>query len=257
MLEEGTLEFDRGAAALAAGVHGREQAEAGFRHQAQHRVEILRVAAVTDDAAAVDVRFVEAERVTVERGVRAHHTLVHLLRRFRLENARLAQCAVLQVREHEARHVRDGRSERASRACGMNEFEAVRLERACFERVAAGHARRQRLGQRLAEGAALHAERLEDVLRDVVVEGLARHGLDDVPGQRRGPVRVRRAGAIAEVSRGRPHACRLVGRQPFAERQQVFGLAREQVADAAVLEAGRVRHDVAQLHRLGEGRRRP
>ena len=46
-------------------------------------------------------------------------------------------------------------------------------------------------------------------------------------------------GAIAEVGRRRPHACRLVRSQPFAERQQVLGLAREQVTDAAVFEAGR------------------
>ena len=133
-----------------------------------------------------------------------------------------------------------------SKPCGLNAPAS--------NDVAAGHARSQRLRQRLAEGAALHAERLEDVLLDVLVERLARNDLDDVPAQRRGPVRIRRVRAIAEVGRRRPHARRLVRRQPFAERQQIFGRAREQVADAAVLEAAGVRHDVAHLHRLGEGR---
>src|SRR6185503_13385030 len=108
--------------------------------------------------------------------------------------------------------------ERSGGTRGVNELEAVRLERACFERVTAGHARRERLGQRLAESAALHAERLEDVLRDVVVEGLAGDDLDDVTRERRGPVRVRRTRAIAEISRRRTHARRLVCSHPLAER---------------------------------------
>jgi diguanylate cyclase (GGDEF)-like protein len=55
------------------------------------------------------------------------------------------------MREHEAPHVGSGRGERSSRAGRVDELEAVALEAARFRRVADGHARRERIRQRLAE----------------------------------------------------------------------------------------------------------
>src|SRR3546814_2849028 len=51
-------------------------------------------------------------------------------------------------------------------------------------RIALGHLRQQRRRQRLAEAGVGHAQRLEDVAIDVVVERLAGDALDDVAGHR-------------------------------------------------------------------------
>ena len=50
----------------------------------------------------------------------------------------------------------------------------------------------------------LHAERREDVLRDVLVERLARHALDDVAGERGGVVGIRGRGARRVDALGDP-----------------------------------------------------
>src|SRR3546814_4269078 len=80
--------------------------------------------------------------------------------------------AVLQVRDHEARHVGAGRGQ-AARGRQADELVVLRLAVGGL-RIALGHLRQQRRRQRLAEAGVRHAQRLEDVAIDVVVERFAR-----------------------------------------------------------------------------------
>ena len=131
----------------------------------------LGVAEVRDHLAAVDVGLEEAELHAVERtdtiGVR---TVVHQLRGRRAQDPPAVVLAVLQVRDHEVRHVLAGRGGRARRR-RTDVLERLRL--AGSDAVAGRHERREVLRQRLPEARVLHVERLEDVVLDVGVERLA------------------------------------------------------------------------------------
>ncbi len=170
---------------------------------------------------------------------------MHLPRGLLAQDARGAEGAVGQVRDHEAAHVGTGRGEAACRR-RADQFVGLRLVAARL--VALGHQRLQRFRQRLAEARMLHPERLQQVLVDVVVEGQAGHALDDVAGQRGRVVRVGRRGAGGEDA----------GRDPVLERLLQRGelcrVADDQRA-RGFLQARGVGHDVAQGDRRAVERR--
>src|SRR5689334_13195877 len=107
---------------------------------------------MADDTRAVDICLIETETVAVQRRVRAHRARVHQLDGLGLENARIAECAALQMREHEFRHVARGGGERARGRDRMNILELAPLELPGLVAIAAREATGQRRRQRLAEG---------------------------------------------------------------------------------------------------------
>jgi hypothetical protein len=106
---------------------------------------------------------------------------VHQLRGLGPQDPRLAELAVVQVGDHEARHVRRRRAD-AARRRRADQLEFVRGMGGVL--VALRHARLPVGRQGLAERRARHAERREDVLLDVVGERHARYALHDVAGER-------------------------------------------------------------------------
>jgi len=72
-------------------------------------VEKLRVAQVRDHLTAVDVGFKKAQLHPVERRHQRERAVVHHLGGFRFENAIAVIFAILQMRNHEVRHVLAGR----------------------------------------------------------------------------------------------------------------------------------------------------
>ncbi len=229
---------------VAAGIDGDVQADAVVREQRQVGVEQQRVAAVADGPVAVDVLLVEAQTDAGQVRQAARDLRVHQLHRFRFQDLRIAQLPLPQVGQHEAAHVRAGRRQAAGRR-HVDDLEA--LGRLLDAVVALRHLRRQRRRQRLAEGRALHAQRREDVLFDVVVERLAADAFDDVAGQRRRIIRIALRGAgIVDVRRH-------VAFQYLAQvgRGRTVG---DQVA-RRFFQARGVRHRVAQRQRLAVARR--
>ena len=154
--------------------------------------------------------------------------------------------AVAEVREHELRHVGRARPDRAG-GRGVHELVLVRLEPAAAPRETAGHVGRELRGQRLSRGGLRHPERRENVLLGVVVPRHPRHALDDVSGDGRRVVRVRR------VRAGRAHAPGNVRREPLPGGHEARRIIGDQITPV-LFEPGRVRHDVAQrdgLTRIG------
>ena len=104
---------------------------------------------------------------------------------------------------------------------------------------------------RLTERTAGHAERLEDVLLNVVVVAQPRDIGDDQSGQLRAPVRVRGHVAVVEVpAGGRTNALRHVSDQRLHRVEQSRVAVENQIPDGTVLETGAVGHQVANRDRL-------
>src|SRR5262249_203617 len=212
---------------------GDEEADVVLGQQGQQRVDPLNVAAVLNQTLAVDTLLVEAPIQAWHTRIVGEMLRVHLLRGGVLQDARLAEAAVLQVRDHEARHVSRRRAER-SRRPDLHVFKRLRGVRAPGEAVARRNVAGKLGGQGLEEAAGAHAKRRQDVLLYILLERLPRHLLDDVGGEDRAIVGVRR-----ELTR-RTHARGNIGRKQRAERLQTGGVARL-VPDATILEAGGVR----------------
>jgi hypothetical protein len=157
-------------ALFAGAVHRDEDADAVVGQQVQIGVEGDRVTAVPDDLMAVAVLVIEAQRHAVQR----RHILLlrgmHLTGGGLLEDAHVAVLAVVQVRDHEAGHV-VARGRKAAGRCGSHQFVGLGGTRS--PQVARRHACQQVRLQRLAEARVVHAQRREDVVRDVLVERLA------------------------------------------------------------------------------------
>src|SRR6476646_3078466 len=91
--------------AFAAAVVRNKESYAGIRHQMQVAVEVHSVSTVPDDAMRIARLLVESQAHSVKRLVQAKLARVHHLRRFRTKNLRIVELAVLQVSDHEVRHV--------------------------------------------------------------------------------------------------------------------------------------------------------
>ena len=100
---------------LAGTVEGDVEAHVLLQEQVQRGVEVVGVAQVTDDLAPVDVGLEEAQLHAVQRRQHRQRTVVHHLGRLGLEDAVAVVLAVLQVRDHEMRHVLAAGGERAGR----------------------------------------------------------------------------------------------------------------------------------------------
>ena len=234
-------------AAVVAAVDGHEHAHALLREQRQLAVEPLGVAGVAEDVLAVAVHVVPAQRHRVQAGHRGAVVVLHLAQRGGREDPRAAVAAALQLGEHEARHRLAAGRQRAGR---RRVHQLERPWRRAGVRIAQRHVRRQRLRQRLAEAGVPHAQRLQDVLLHVVVERLAGHALHDVARQRRAVVGIR--GHLARWIHALGHPLL----HPRRVAQVVLRVGGEQVLDR-LLEARRVRHQLAQRHRLAVARRYP
>ncbi len=210
--------------------------------QRQLRVEPQRVAAMAVDPSAVAVHLVEAVQHAVQRGHVAEQPAVHPARGRLGQDPRLAVRAVLEVSQHEARHVHGARAHRAGRRIG-HELELLRLVFPVGEPVAHCHVGLEGLRQRLAGRGVRHPQRLENLLLDVLLVWDARDAFDDVAGE---------GGAVVGVGGEHarwPHASgHLVGEQ-LAERPHRRLRAAEQ-PDHHVLEPWRVRQQVRHRYRL-------
>ena len=137
------------------------------------------VAEMADHFAAVDVGLEESELHPVERRQQRHRVdrragcCASSAAVCRREDAVAVVLAVLQVRDHELRHVGAGRRQRAGRR-GPTISKPLALP---GRAVAGRHLRRAPAGSGWRKVALRHAERREDVLLDVVVERLARDAL--------------------------------------------------------------------------------
>ena len=192
---------DRTRRAFAAeAVEGHEDADVVVRVQMQVAVHVLRVTAVADDAVAVVVLLVEPQHHAVQRRNHVGRRFVHHLGRLGLEDAIALVLAVLQMRDHEPRHVLAAGSQAAGR---RRDHDLVGLGGFGGELVALGHVRGERLGQGLAKRRMRHAEGLEDVGVEVVIERLPRDVLDQVAGEGGRVVGVGGGGARLEDARRR------------------------------------------------------
>lgn len=114
------------------------------QQEVQFTVEVLRIAAVRDDAMTVVVRLVEAKGHAVQRAYPVGGPrIVHLLGGSCREERRGATFTGGQLRNHEAGHVRTGGGEAAG-GCAGNDF--VRLGRFRRHGIALRHQGLQRGG---------------------------------------------------------------------------------------------------------------
>ena len=144
--------------------------------------------------------------------------------------------------EHETRHIRGCGRERAG-GSGWNKLEVLRpLGRG---HVSPRHGRFQLGRQRLHEGRTLHAQRLQDMGRDVSFERLVRDALHDVTGQRESVIGIGGDGARAE------NLLRLGGNQIVPERPHFFRARHEQILQH-LLEPRRMGEKPPQCDRLHE-----
>ncbi len=150
-------------------VERHEQPDVIIEEQVQVAVHPLRVAAVTDDAVAVVVLLVETQQHAIQRRHHGGRAGVHLLGGLGFQDSFAVEFAVLQMRDHEFRHVRCGRGETAR---GRRHHIFIRFRRLTRDLVAVACQREQLRRQGLTEARMSHAERLEDVLFNVTVEAL-------------------------------------------------------------------------------------
>ena len=197
-----------GRALLARAVEGNVEADSLLEEQMQRGVEVLRVAQVRDHFAAVDVGFEKTQLHAIEGRQHGQRTVVHHFRGFSAQNAIAVVFAVLQVRDHEMRHVLGGRGHRTG-GRRADYFKDVRLFRSQF--VALGHQRHEVGRQRLTEARVLHVERPEYMLVQIIIERFAGHPLHDVARQRR---------AVIGVGGGRPGSEHALG-YPLLEQRFV------------------------------------
>ena len=204
-----------------------------------------------DHLVAVRVGFEEPElhpvqwrdqRVRIDLGERA---VVHHRGGAGGEDALSVELAALQVRDHEAGHVRPRRRERPGWP-GANQLELGGTFPGLG--IAGCHPRHERFGQRLAERRGLHPERLENMPLDVQFERLIRPALDDVCSQGGRPVRVRR---------GRSRGVDPLGLGVFQESPD--GLEQRRVIEqdglGLLFESRSMRQYLAQRHRFAFARR--
>ena len=195
------------------------------------------IAAVGKTAMAVDALLVEAERHAIQARNHVEPILVHQLGCFGLQQSG----TVIEMGDHEFAHVRTG-CRQASGRCRVDDLELLSLLRRRAP-IALRHEGLQVLRQRLPEAGVLHADRLEDVLVDIVVERHARLALDDVAGQ---------CGRIVGIGRRRASIESAIWQaflHELVERNQLVGIVVDEVPDG-FLEPRRMRHDIAHRDRL-------
>ena len=200
----------------------------------------LGVAEVGDHVLAVDVGFEEAEQHPVQPGDHVGRAGMHLARGIGFQDAIAVELAAIEVRQHEPRHVGARRGQRSggSRA---DDLERDRLARRLV--IARGEVAAHAFRHRLAEGRILHAEWIEDVPFDIIVERLARDTLDDISGQRGAVVRISRRFARVEDAFRHPLL------QQFVIWRDGIAIVTDQPFDL-LFEARGVGHQLAHRHRF-------
>ena len=167
--------------------------------EVQVAVKQARVPGVADHPVSVRRFLIESQRHAGKLRHGLELQAVHVFRRPGVQDALALVFSVLQMGDHEAAQVRTGRRQGARRR-HLDKLERTRVART--RPVALRHVRRPALRQGLLEGRMGHAERREDVLRDVVLEPLSGDALHDVAGQGCAIVRVGRRGPGREDPRG-------------------------------------------------------
>src|SRR4029453_2121589 len=120
------------------------------RNEREVAVEPLRVTAVANDANAMTRLLVEAVSESVQPRVVREDARVHLLGRRGGKDTLAVVLAVVEMRDHELRHVRRRRRYRPSWPRARDDLPLVWLERAAFPLVAVRHLVRVACRQRLA-----------------------------------------------------------------------------------------------------------
>ena len=157
-----------------------EDADALLRQKIELRVEEDRIAAVSDHGAAIPDLVEETVGHRAESRQGGLRRRVHQLRGLCAEHRVIAETPLLQMREHEVRHVRCGRRHASG---GTRNDELVGLRGRRSRSVAIGHGALETIGQGLIEGRMPHVERQQNVLLDIALEGLTRDSLHDVTGK--------------------------------------------------------------------------
>ena len=201
---------------------------------------------MADDTLAIDRALEKAVRHTFQARVGRIELRVHLPGGLFQEDALAIQLSVLQVGDHETSHVGRCSAQRTRRVVQC-ELESA-FEVGVGGPVAGRHVRSQVRRQRLAEGAARHAQRHENVPFHVFIKRQARDALDSVPRQGSAII-----GVDSYFAR-RENARRQIVFHPVAQQDHLPGLQPPQVGPF-LLETGRMAQQVAQGNRLGEGGR--
>ncbi len=224
-------------------VERHEDADIFVEQEMQIAVERLRVAGMADDAQSVAVLLVEAEVEAVDAGRHLRLRRMHQSHGRGAEDRCAVIAALLEMGDHEMRHVRAGGRQRA----GRRRFDVLEIARLLVGglKIALGHAGIERRGQRLHEGRMQHAQRRQNVVGDVVGVGFARQALHDVARQRAAIVR------IGDDLAWRIDAGRHVLHQIVAQGKEVARLFHERLGNA-FLKPRRMGHEVAHRDGLPE-----
>ncbi len=135
-------------------------------------MKVLRIAAVADAAQAIGQALIEAIPPTAHRRVVGELPGVHLGHGFWLQDARPIILPILEMGQHEVRHIPGSGAQRPGRR-GLDVLKILRLEDAVDVFVALRRIGGQALWHWLVEGAVRHLQRLEDVFFDVLLIGHA------------------------------------------------------------------------------------
>src|SRR6185369_9288182 len=124
-----------------------------------------------DDAVSVARLFVESVTHRIHVVVESKQTAVHQAGGLRFENLRAAELSVLQVSNHELRHIGSTAAQTTGRK-RIDDLKRLRIARA--ETITIRHERREVSWEWLRERRMCHVERLENILSHVLVERTAR-----------------------------------------------------------------------------------
>src|ERR1700685_850302 len=166
----------------ASAVEGKFDANPFRRQQFELVMKKYRVAAVTNYRAAVMQFSEEAMRHGGKSRRRTFRGAVHSLSRFNLQNLCITEMTVLQMRDHEARHIRH---RRRAAARGPRHNQLIRTRWCRCRSIALRYGGGESFGQRLIEAGVRHAQRCQNMVFNVALEWLLRHALYDVAGQGR------------------------------------------------------------------------
>ena len=137
-------------------VVGDKHSELLIRYQRQIRMEPARVTAMADDAEAVAGLFVKAQRESWYARIMTERSRVHLLGGRLGEDALAVERAVVEVGDHELRHIGGAGGDRAG-GRGVDDLELLRFVRAIAPRVSLRHVGAEPWRQRLPRRRLVHA----------------------------------------------------------------------------------------------------
>lgn len=199
---------------------------------------------MTHEQNAVGAGFIEAEPHAQHSRVVGELPLQHLLDGGGLQDPLALVLTAAPDRLGELEHVRGRRRQRARRAEVRDDLVGLPGEAAILDRVGARHVPREFLRQGFDEAGVLHAQHVENVLLDILVETEPGDVGDDQACQHRGVV------GIGGLRSRRVDPARLVALHRFTERHDPRRIVDDQVPQRPVFESRGMRQDVAQRDRL-------